>query len=1739
MAEPIRIGDFILEKKLGEGGMGQVFKARQVGLDRDVALKILPAASAQNEEFKARFYREAQNAAKLIHPNIIQIYTISTYEGIPYFAMEFVEGLDLQQILDGQAEAMPTLPEIVEIIRSVARALAMAAELSIVHRDIKPANIMVSGRGVVKVMDFGLAKATTGMSSLTQTGFIMGTPTYMSPEQGEGKEVDGRSDLYSLGCVFYECLAGRPPFQADGMAALIYKHIYEEPKPLKELRPDVPDAVARIVHKMLAKRPEDRYPDANALLHALDSLDLGPEAKKVSLARLGRKKRGASAGGGVSPTEAALDATAMPALGLPRTVQAGAAGASAAPAALERTLIAGQAGAGGTVGAPVLRDATIATPARTGVPDPGPAGQATIVAGAPGAWAPAAASPQVPTARRAAVFAAAAAALLVAAGAVIGIALLVGGRDGGTDAGGAGGGAGRGTQGTAIAAAGKTATLPLSKLKDFLPGVSSVKIIQGGIQRDCPMEDIELPPGKYTIRVEKRGYKPLEREVSLSEGKMPSWSAADWKLPPKPELDEPYREGVRLLEAGDFEGALKEFRRAEDLDPDYLDLADRIKATLDGQKESLRKVAELIRIGKEAIAARKWEEAANALSKVPVEAGRDYQTAQLLLNQANDSRIKLAGFVEGAKDKLRKGDFAGAKVDMESAAAIAPPGGEVEEIRKRLDEARGLEARAARALEAKNYREALELYRALRAVAPASDHVARQVKSCEDFLDAEGKASDLLRNIREAVDKGDSAAAVALINRLPELYRNLPEVAELRKKAEEAVRGEVAAKLLLQADQAITQGNAVALARMLDPEAKELEADLQRDMDLFRRHEARVAESRHELKKREPRGDGGMTIESEWKFRIEVPTIGKTVEGTAPLRIILSPATGGMSIRSVEPAGQPSAKSSGEGGSPAGTVLASISVAAGEEATLSAGSEHGVSEGRIFLVYREKLAVRVPLYRLGLLSKEAPVAALKVVGVSATESRAVLLSGSASDLKPGMPCASLPPRKGAGPQFPVRSAAGETVRIGGGLRDGLVEGIKFAAYAPSFIVAMPLVGDRIVVPESAAPVLILEAREVGETECTAAVREGDAKVLAAGGLVSLAPPRPPKLLRAAVTQKRVFAGEPITISFEVTNPDRQPMSFAWSCTGGTLEKRRTASPKNRWFAPAATGTYRVSAAAITPAGQEVAAKPVEVESGGVSADSRILALEFQGHMGSVPFLAVSDACFDDEDNAYILDPENEGVLKLDEDMTFFQKWSAVEPALCRSRMAAEGDSLYILDAGSGKILRFRNEKDFASRNPIVEFAPGRGTVDFATTPSQGVLALNADLGMIIEYGPDGREMRRFGGKGDGMGRMSKPVALAATSIETFVLDAGRNVVLRFLGGRFAGEFPLAGGKDAKPADIDLETSTGNIFVLDASDQTIRAYGRDGAPIPGLKMGGAGKGFGQLFDGRRLASDRAGRLYAIDSAFSRLDCYDAASGVFLGVMKSGGLTGEKKRVVPPVLARVAASPDGWIFAVEHDAKGVGRFIRCISPRGWMWLRIGGPGIFEEITDVAADREGAVWVLDARKGLMRFSSRGKPLPAPGAEAAGGCDIACSGDTVYVAFPDRPSKAFALDGSEVRGGAAAVPSGARLLAAGPEGTLYAVDRSGNASTIRRDGTVAKWSAKVEGISDIEASFGERVFACDPKRNAILVYDGGTGREVLSVTGPEGCGQAGDIATDTCGFLYAADLQGRCVVKYLPKTK
>ena len=264
----IRLGEYLIEQKIGGGGMGQVFRAKQESLDRVVALKVLPKTVSSDRELVERFYREARSAARLIHPNVVQIYSVGEEHGVPYFAMELIDGEDLEEKLR-RGEKF-SVEESVNIVAGGAMALACANDSGIIHRDIKPGNIMIDARGQIKVTDFGLAKPVEEMKdNITQAGYIVGTPTYMSPEQGEGLGNDTRSDMYSLGVVFYELLTGTVPFKAKNPASLIYMHVHQPPVPPSELNPTIPEDVEAIVLRCLEKNPDERFQTPGDLLVSL------------------------------------------------------------------------------------------------------------------------------------------------------------------------------------------------------------------------------------------------------------------------------------------------------------------------------------------------------------------------------------------------------------------------------------------------------------------------------------------------------------------------------------------------------------------------------------------------------------------------------------------------------------------------------------------------------------------------------------------------------------------------------------------------------------------------------------------------------------------------------------------------------------------------------------------------------------------------------------------------------------------------------------------------------------------------------------------------------------------------------------------------------------------------------------------------------------------------------------------------------------------------------------------------------------------------------------------------------------------------------------------------------------------------------------------------------------------------------------------------------------------------------
>ena len=288
----MQLGPYRVLEPLGEGGMAAVYKAHQPGLDREVALKILPRQLASDPEFVQRFEQEARLIAKLQHPHILPVIDYGQAEGYSYIVMPFVRAGTLAKLLQGKPRPMP---EVARLTSQLGEALDYAHSQGVVHRDLKPSNVLLDERGNCLLTDFGIARLVETTSNLTATGTVLGTPSYMSPEQAKGDRVDQRSDIYSLGIIMYELATGRVPFRADTPLAVLMKHVNDPLPPPRNLNPDLPEAMERVILKALAKAPEDRFARAGDMVRALqDPAVLAPTSVGGAAVTL--------AGGGLSPT---------------------------------------------------------------------------------------------------------------------------------------------------------------------------------------------------------------------------------------------------------------------------------------------------------------------------------------------------------------------------------------------------------------------------------------------------------------------------------------------------------------------------------------------------------------------------------------------------------------------------------------------------------------------------------------------------------------------------------------------------------------------------------------------------------------------------------------------------------------------------------------------------------------------------------------------------------------------------------------------------------------------------------------------------------------------------------------------------------------------------------------------------------------------------------------------------------------------------------------------------------------------------------------------------------------------------------------------------------------------------------------------------------------------------------------------------------------------------------------------
>ena len=281
-SELIELGPYLVLKQLGQGGMGTVYLARDTRLNRKLALKVMLPNFAAIPASRERFLREARAAAQISHDNVVTVYEADERDGIPYIAMQYLQGYPLDEYL--KKKGNPSIPQVLRIARETVAGLAAAHRLGLVHRDIKPGNLWLEAPGGrIKVLDFGLAKPVKADVELTQHGAVIGTPAYMSPEQARGNRVDARSDLFSLGAVLYRLVTGRLPFRGDTSMAVLMALASEEPLPVRAINPDVPEAFAELIHKLLAKDPSRRLPTADDVAKVLREISNPPVERAAAL----------------------------------------------------------------------------------------------------------------------------------------------------------------------------------------------------------------------------------------------------------------------------------------------------------------------------------------------------------------------------------------------------------------------------------------------------------------------------------------------------------------------------------------------------------------------------------------------------------------------------------------------------------------------------------------------------------------------------------------------------------------------------------------------------------------------------------------------------------------------------------------------------------------------------------------------------------------------------------------------------------------------------------------------------------------------------------------------------------------------------------------------------------------------------------------------------------------------------------------------------------------------------------------------------------------------------------------------------------------------------------------------------------------------------------------------------------------------------------------------------------------
>ena len=911
----VQLGEYVIEGKLGAGGMGQVYKARQPSLDRMIALKVLPRGVASNRESVERFYREARSAARLVHPNIVQVYTVGEEKGVPFFAMEYVVGEDLERRMK-RGETF-TVDEAVGVVASVAMALACAAESGIVHRDVKPGNIMIDSHGVVKVTDFGLAKAVKLIDAeITQAGFIVGTPTYMSPEQAEGGALDHRSDIYSLGAVFYELLCGRPPFVSEDPATLIYQHVHKPPEPPRSLREDIPEEVEKACLRCLAKKADDRYHSAAELLADLvriqestnsTSSDEGTitfdrrMADKLISSQAAKRPSDVSANGpGATPsTEATLAMRPRP------------------PTRYWPALAAG-----GAAVAVLILAATLA-----------------LVFNGPEQGGDPSGAPATPNAEPADV-------------------------DGGT----------------AETPAGKP-VLPFSLLKGVLPKDTVIEIGEGDRSpyRMREFVDQGFAPGRVTVRVSRPYYKEIVREFAVKPtGPEPEFTADLFALEPDEELVQLFDDARASISGEDFPAASETINRIRKADSEAATLREIEKLFADRRAEWSRRWSETFEKARTHIDKGDVDEAGELLAQIPP-LHQHYEAAQTLKESIAQSRKHLRegrGFIE---QRLCKGEFADARSRYEWLVNdIKIPQEHLADLAERLEEAEALEKEARDADRAGKHAVARAKYvKLLASVATESDALRARAEELDEIIKRGGAAKELIAAIEENITRNAFAQAREKLDELRGIDPGNEQIAEIESRIGMLEAEHQIASFLGVIDKAFAGGDGAVLGDLLDPGNAEIASSVRESMEAFAARSMKFSASRHKLKALKLRPEGA-DADVKWDYTLDIPFAERKISGAEEMRFSLSRRPQGWRLAKVAAGPTGEARLLGGGGREE-RIQGRVTKVDGGIVTIDRGASHGVKTKMIFSLYREERVVKMPLVEKIVVVDEEKVGEVRVI----------------------------------------------------------------------------------------------------------------------------------------------------------------------------------------------------------------------------------------------------------------------------------------------------------------------------------------------------------------------------------------------------------------------------------------------------------------------------------------------------------------------------------------------------------------------------------------------------------------------------------------------------------------------------------------------------------------------------------------------------------------------------------------